>query len=327
MTACEVAYSREEGQDDTEALKQVVDRLIESDPDIHKKSWAVLSRYNFDIQRIRSALGFSVRSGEDGGASISFRRPTGDGTWRNFLLPFLTVHKAKGLEFDIVVVLNCNSGRYGFPAEMSDDPVLNVLLSGADQYDNGEERRLFYVAMTRARERVVFIADEYFKSKFICELDPSGGNPEARKCPYCKTGDLKRKIGTSKKGHPWWIVYCSNGKRYGCEYEELSWKQTPSKQAKRTCDSRTTPKSGCFIATVCYGSPNAREVRLLREYRDEALVHSEIGRLAVGAYYRLAPRVASVLGRNPAAALLVRAIVLSPVIRFLEKRRRSSYGR
>jgi DNA helicase-4 len=46
----------------------------------------------------------------------------------------MTVHKSKGLEVDIVIVLNCNSGKMGFPAEMSDDPVLNLLLSESDQY-------------------------------------------------------------------------------------------------------------------------------------------------------------------------------------------------
>jgi DNA helicase IV len=76
------------------------------------------------------------------------------GKTKRIMSQFMTVHKAKGLEADIVIILNCNSGKYGFPSEFSDDPVLNLLLSEADQFENGEERRLFYVAMTRAREMV-----------------------------------------------------------------------------------------------------------------------------------------------------------------------------
>ena len=53
---------------------------------------------------------------------------------------------------------------------MSDDPTLNLLLSEADQFENGEERRLFYVAMTRAKEMLYLIADSSNESKFISEI-------------------------------------------------------------------------------------------------------------------------------------------------------------
>ena len=68
----------------------------------------------------------------------------------NLKIRFLTAHRSKGLEDDYVIITNCSSGTYGFPSEISDDPLLNFLLSKADQFPNGEERRLFYVAMTRA---------------------------------------------------------------------------------------------------------------------------------------------------------------------------------
>ena len=50
------------------------------------------------------------------------------------------------------------------------------MLSDADQFENGEERRLFYVALTRAKERVILVADCAHKSKFIKELEANGSH-------------------------------------------------------------------------------------------------------------------------------------------------------
>lgn len=65
----------------------------------------------------------------------------------------MTAHKAKGLEGDYVIALDVTAGRYGYPSEIVDDPVLNLVLVGSGGFPNAEERRLFYVAMTRARKR------------------------------------------------------------------------------------------------------------------------------------------------------------------------------
>ena len=134
---------------------------------------------------------------------ISYDSAPPNATRKTVEAQFLTVHKAKGLEADIVVVLNCNSGKYGFPSQMSDDPVLNLLLSKADQFENGEERRLFYVAMTRAKEKVYFIADSSHKSKFISELELQGGATTTKKCPRCESGDLAKEVGRrmGDRGH------------------------------------------------------------------------------------------------------------------------------
>lgn len=81
-----------------------------------------------------------------------------------------TLHAAKGLEADYVVVLDVSGGRYGFPSEIADDPVLALVQSADSDYPNAEERRLFYVALTRARRRVFLIGDEASASPFIGEL-------------------------------------------------------------------------------------------------------------------------------------------------------------
>ena len=66
-------------------------------------------------------------------------------------LAYMTVHHSKGLEADYVVVLGLCSGKYGFPTEIADDPLLDLVLAAPEGHPNAEERRLFYVAITRAR--------------------------------------------------------------------------------------------------------------------------------------------------------------------------------
>lgn len=86
-------------------------------------------------------------------------------------LEALTVHKAKGLQADYVVVLDVVARRYGFPTEISDDSLLELVLSAADAYPNAEERRLLYVGLTRARNRTYLITDPASRSVFIDELE------------------------------------------------------------------------------------------------------------------------------------------------------------
>ena len=61
----------------------------------------------------------------------------------NFELAFSTVHAAKGLEADVIVVLDVSAGRCGFPRGVSDDPILSLVLADADPFPYAEERRLF----------------------------------------------------------------------------------------------------------------------------------------------------------------------------------------
>ena len=103
---------------------------------------------------------------------------------------------------------------------MSDDEVLNLLLSEADQFENGEERRLFYVALTRARKKVYLIAKREYKSKFIHELEINSSQSQTLKCPRCKIGDVNAKSGETN-GRKWEKLSCSNY-LFGCDYVKWS---------------------------------------------------------------------------------------------------------
>lgn len=134
-------------------------------------------------------------------------------------IEFLTVHRAKGLQADYVIVLNCVSGQFGFPSEQADDPILNLLLSKADQFKNGEERRLFYVALTRAKRKTFITTNSTYKSKFINEIDPYFFDDPKSKCPKCRLGDKMRKEGITRFGKPYIRFTCSNW-NYDCDYKE-----------------------------------------------------------------------------------------------------------
>ncbi|RYH75527.1 hypothetical protein EVU94_00800 [Flavobacteriaceae bacterium 144Ye] len=123
---------------------------------------------------------------------------------------FLTVHSSKGLEADYIIILNGNSGTYGFPSEISDDPLLNFLLSKADQFPNGEERRLFYVAMTRAKKHVHILSSYEYPSKFVTEIEAN--EPiTSLKCGWCDNGKLIERKG------PYGYFYACNNFHY-CNY-------------------------------------------------------------------------------------------------------------
>lgn len=128
-------------------------------------------------------------------------------------LAYHTAHGCKGLTCEVAILLDLDSGLYGFPSEMADDPILDNLLQEGDSYENAEERRLFYVALTRARHQVHLLYDAKSPSKFVKELmedqqltDPNEQMPE---CPACG-GTMV--IRNAKKGS---FYGCSNYPR--CE--------------------------------------------------------------------------------------------------------------
>ncbi len=85
-------------------------------------------------------------------------------------ITFMTAHSSKGLGYDDVIIVNGKNETYGFPSKIEDDPVLAFVIKGDRSIDYAEERRLFYVAMTRTKNRVFFIAPEQNPSEFLLEL-------------------------------------------------------------------------------------------------------------------------------------------------------------
>lgn len=81
------------------------------------------------------------------------------------------------------------------------------------------------------------------------------------------------------------------------------------------CQSPTEPsKSGCFIATACYGDYNAPEVLVLRQYRDEKLLKSFFGKGFVRFYYFVSPFFASLISKSKRIKQPIRHYFLAPIV-------------
>jgi DNA helicase-4 len=129
-------------------------------------------------------------------------------------IKYITVHKSKGLEADNVIVLNLKNHLLGFPNKMTDDPMLSLLLSDDEEYRFAEERRLFYVALTRTKNEAVLLIPtdaSLFAEELITDNDFifTTNNEKLSKtnCPYCQTGHLVIRDNPSK-----------NNKFLGCSH-------------------------------------------------------------------------------------------------------------
>ena len=139
--------------------------------------------------------------------------------FQNLRIEFKTIHASKGLEADHVILLNADrggNGRKGFPSEINDDALLSLVSTKEEAHPHSEERRVMYVAMTRARESLTILASKAHPSAFVTELkkDPEYGiaheddaDEEDHKCGECDGRLLK--IKAQKDGRIW----------YRCEYK------------------------------------------------------------------------------------------------------------
>jgi DNA helicase-4 len=121
------------------------------------KNILLLGRYNFDINNYLSKYYKKVND-----KIIYSIYPSLD-------ITFLSIHSSKGLGFDNVIILNCNDELYGFPSKVLTDSVMNLLNISSNDYN--EERRLFYVALTRTKNKVYILSDKSKKSIFLKELE------------------------------------------------------------------------------------------------------------------------------------------------------------
>jgi DNA helicase-4 len=155
------------------------------------KSILVLGRHRFDINDLIKLTPNS---------RIKYIEKTGKLEVKGFEdidIKYLTVHKSKGTEADNVIVLNLGNYLLGFPNKITDDPILSLLLNDDEEYRFAEERRLFYVALTRTKNEVVLLIPSdvsLFAKELLTDnnylLTTADRTLNSTNCPYCKTGKL-----------------------------------------------------------------------------------------------------------------------------------------
>jgi DNA helicase IV len=145
------------------AVEVALEQIMEYNRLEGKKQGSILllGRFGFDNDHLEKSGIFENISRK--GKIKSVKYPDLD-------ITFMTAHASKGLGYDDVIVVNGKNETYGFPSKIEDDPVLAFVIKGDRTIDYAEERRLFYVAMTRTKNRVYFIAPEHNPSEFLLEL-------------------------------------------------------------------------------------------------------------------------------------------------------------
>lgn len=146
-----------------------------------------LGRTNMDLDRLRNSKVFDINNKSDGTVGIIYKKSP------QTPISFLTVHKSKGMEADNTILLNFTNGLLGFPNKISDDPLLELVLSGSDTYMYAEERRLLYVALTRTRNYSYVLVDKQSPSEFYNDFENEIIKKQSVSCPRCKTGHLIRR--------------------------------------------------------------------------------------------------------------------------------------
>lgn len=89
---------------------------------------------------------------------------------KNIKMKYLTVHKSKGLEEENVIIINLEDKLLGFPNKIEDSKLLNYVTKNKEKYLYSEERRLFYVALTRTKNNNYLLVPKNKESQFIKEL-------------------------------------------------------------------------------------------------------------------------------------------------------------
>ena len=121
----------------------------------------LIGRYGFDAKNLCYSNDFIYD--EQNNKIISKK-------YRYAKLEFLTAHSSKGLGYDNVIIVNARNEIYGFPSKVDNDPVMHYVIKDDKSIEYAEERRLFYVAMTRTKNRVYIVTPEQHPSEFILEL-------------------------------------------------------------------------------------------------------------------------------------------------------------
>ena len=237
-----IYYNKKSKEDKIKKMEFLIDKIAQKSDKI-----MIIGRNNFDIcPYVKNHK--SCQNDEDSEVIKPFKQGKNNELIYHknpdLKIEYITVHKSKGLEEDNVILINLENKRAGFPNQIEDDCVLDFVINDSDQYEFGEERRLFYVALTRTKNNVYLMAPDIDKSVFLLELEENIedlevlnidgdlgetlDNPEdfmkdkkfhsiktPLKCPICKTGDIN--LILVNKGTKNLIKF------FSCSHEKCEW--------------------------------------------------------------------------------------------------------
>lgn len=209
----EIEYKNRENYAIAVELEKIIERINrEQGPDT---SILILGRYNKELNDLEDSGLFKTKQKDNTKYLKSDKYP-------DQKITLSTVHKSKGLGFDNVILINCKDDIYGFPSQVQDDPIYTLLETKKDPYPYAEERRIFYVAITRTKNKTYIVVPKNNPSDFLLELldnsmvelmEPVIRNKEDRTkegylCPKCNFPLYYKPNTTTIFGRSMWI--CSN---------------------------------------------------------------------------------------------------------------------
>ena len=127
----------------------------------YKDKILILGRYKKDIDSIINNKFFTKKNKEK---ILCNNYP-------NSNITYLTIHSSKGLGFDQCILINAIDDKYGFPSKIEDDPLIKLIKpNNEENILFPEERRLFYVALTRTKNKLYIVCPKSKVSSFVKEI-------------------------------------------------------------------------------------------------------------------------------------------------------------
>jgi DNA helicase-4 len=127
-------------------LENILNLILKKEKD-NNKSVMILARYNFLFSSRKDNIAINLKN----------YLPN---KYKTLNISLSSIHASKGNESDYIIILNLDNGKFGFPSKIEDDPILDMVVSKGDEFEDAEERRLFYVAMTRAKDTIFLLSNQ-----------------------------------------------------------------------------------------------------------------------------------------------------------------------
>ncbi len=134
------------------------------------KNILILGRYQLDKNKI-----LNNEIIEDINNKIIYKK------YKDTKIEYLTVHSSKGLGYDNVILINATNQKMGFPSKIKTNKLLKPLIIEDDGIRYAEERRLFYVALTRTKNEIIILTPKNNYSEFVKEIKNKCNKIEIKK--------------------------------------------------------------------------------------------------------------------------------------------------
>ena len=217
-------------------ILQVVSTILKNDVN---STIAILARYRYLLDQAKQELKEAFPSFSNSNSSNS------ENGANSVKIKYWTFHSSKGLEADYCILVGFSQGKAGFPNSNKEEAVVEALLPSLDTFPHSEERRLLYVALTRAKKRSYLIADPMAPSVFINELLSQKYSLQIVSKKFEKKYRQTFKCSTCTEGY-FKLVPGKFGDFYSC----TSGVVCTSKP--RVCDKCGSPSSDTLTKSVCH---------------------------------------------------------------------------